>query len=349
MARERRAGRVVLGEVWQFMDTVHVRGLLYDAAGSDRLIREYSVLIAPDLSNAQDRFRELADSLLIGGGGAPGAPPRRGDRLSLPAWHAFQDGYAALQRWDLDTAKTKLRQALAIDPTYAMAQLWLAQVLAWSGDSAESWRMYAAGALASTDSLGPRDREVAEGMLALAERRYPDACVQFRRLIARDSLDFAAWFGLGDCQGKDPLVVRDSASPSGWRFRGSYHSAVRAYRKALEIMPSVHMAFRGPTFVRLPELLYTEANQIRQGYALTPDTVRFGAFPSMTQDTLEFVPHPIGDVVAAVGTAVPPTVSQAVAKNREVMREIATTWVVAFPQRADAHETLALVLVTRGN
>ncbi|HEV7785491.1 MAG TPA: serine/threonine-protein kinase, partial [Thermoanaerobaculia bacterium] len=106
IARERRAGRVVLGEVWQFQDTIYVRGLLYDAAGRERVIREHAIRISPDLSDAQARFQELADSLLVGGAPAGGAPPRAGG-LSLPAWRAFQDGYAALQRWDLDSAKSK--------------------------------------------------------------------------------------------------------------------------------------------------------------------------------------------------------------------------------------------------
>ena len=133
IARERRAGRVVLGEVWQFRDTIHVRGLLYDAAGK-RLVREQSVRIAPDLSDAQVRFQDLADSLLTGGGVATGPPPRNAGQFSLPAWRAFQEGYAALQRWDLDSAKAKLRKALTLDPNYGAAQLWLAQTLAWAGE-----------------------------------------------------------------------------------------------------------------------------------------------------------------------------------------------------------------------
>jgi tetratricopeptide (TPR) repeat protein len=336
----------VLGEVWQFKDTIYVRGLLYDAGGNERVIREHAVRISPDLSDAQDRFQELADSLLVGGAPAGGALPRTGG-LSLPAWRAFQDGYAALQRWDLDSAKAGLQRALAIDPTYGTAQLWLAQVSAWAGDRPEMWKRYAAGALLSPDSLAPRDRGVAEAMLTLAENRFPQACEKFRGLIARDSLDFAAWFGLGDCQGKDPLVVRDSKG-SAWHFRGSYQAAADAYRRALEIVPSVHLAFRGQAFHRLPELLYTEPTQIRQGYALTPDTVRFGAFPSLTRDTLEFVPRPLPEVVAAEPGAIPATVNAAVSHNRELLREIATTWVRAFPNRADAHETLALVLETLG-
>ena len=204
IARERRAGRVVLGEVWEFKDTIYVRGLLYDAA-DQKLVREQSIRIAPDLSDAQSRFEELADSLLIGGGVATGSPPRSGDQLSLPAWRAFQDASLAMQRWDLDSAKARLQRALALDRLTAMAQLSLAQVLAWSGEESRSWRGYAAGALSSGDSLSPRDRGLAEGMLALADQRFPQACDRFRDLVGRDSLDFAAWFGLGECQGKGPV------------------------------------------------------------------------------------------------------------------------------------------------
>jgi tetratricopeptide (TPR) repeat protein len=349
LARERRAGRVVVGEVWQFKDTIYVRGLLYDPSGSTHLIREHAIRIAPDLSDAQVRFEELADSLLIGGGPASGAPPAGGGgQLSLPAWHAFQDGYAALQRWDLKVAKARFQEALTLDPTYGMAQLWMAQVMAWAGEEPGSWKSYAAGALNSSDSLAPRDRQLGEGLLALAEGKFPEACEQFHALIARDSLDFAAWFGLGDCQGRDPQVLRDSASPSGWRFRTSYQGAVNAYRRALQIVPSVHLVFRGEAFGRLAELLYTESNYMRHGFALTPDTLRFGAFPSMTRDTLEFVPRPITEVVAAEPGTLPPTLSAAVSHNREVMRDIATTWVEAFPKMSDAHETLARVLETLG-
>jgi serine/threonine protein kinase/tetratricopeptide (TPR) repeat protein len=346
IARERRAGRVVLGEVWSFQDTIYVRGLLYDPSASSHLIREHAVRIAPDLSDAQARFQELADSLLIGGG-LPGGPLPRGEgQLSLTAWRALQDAYASTQRWDLDSAKTKLKQALSIDPTYAMAQLWMTQVSAWSGDDPASWRQFAAGALASGDSLAPRERGLAQGMLALAEGNYPQACDRFRELIARDSLDFAAWYGMGDCQGKDPVVVRERSSQSGWKFRSSYHGAIKAYRRALEIVPSVHRAFRGEAFSRLPDLLYTDPNHFRHGFALTPDTVRFAAYPSMEHDTLEFVPRPIAEVVAAEPGAIPSTINAAVLHDREQLREIATNWVQAFPDRAEAHETLALVLET---
>jgi eukaryotic-like serine/threonine-protein kinase len=348
IARERRAGRVVGGEVWQFRDTIHVRGLLYDPSGSSSLIREYAVRIAPDLSDVQQRFRELADSLLIGGGNAPGPPPQGGGQLSLSAWRAFQDAFGSMQRWDLDSAKAKLQHALSIDPSYGVAQLWMAQVMAWSGEEPASWRRFAAGALGSQDSLSPRDRTVADAMLALSEQRYPQACEKFAQLIARDSLDFAAWFGMGMCHGSDPIVVHDPGGPRGWKFRGSYQAAIDAYRRALEIVPSSYRAFRGEAFSRLPELLFTEPDHFRQGYALAPDTIHFAAYPSMERDTLEFVARPRDEVIAARPGAIPPSIKRALDHNRELMRGIATGWVTAFPQQPDPHETFALVLETLG-
>jgi hypothetical protein len=68
----------------------------------------------------------------------------------------------------------------------------------------------------------------------------------------------------------------------------------------------------------------------------------------MSRDTLEFVPLLLTDAVSAEPGAIPSTTGAAVSRNRELMREIATTWVRAFPGRADAHETLALVLETLG-
>jgi hypothetical protein len=144
------------------------------------------------------------------------------------------------------------------------------------------------------------------------------------------------------------VVVRDTASPSGWKFRGSYHGAATAYRRALEIVPSIYLAFRGEAFSRLPDLLFTESNHFRRGFALAPDTVRFAAYPSMQRDTLEFLARPLAEVVAAKPGAIPSSVNAALSHNRELLRDIATSWVKAFPDRPEPHETLALVLETLG-
>ncbi|MGH7530657.1 MAG: hypothetical protein ACREMN_09775, partial [Gemmatimonadales bacterium] len=195
---------------------------------------------------------------------------------------------------------------------------------------------------------GPRDQALAAALADIADGRYPDACRLYRALVARDSADFVAWFGLGECQSKDNVVERDRASPSGWRFRSSYHSAVQAYRRALRLIPSAHRAFGQLT--RLSDLVfYTETNQARSGFTLAPDTQWYAAFPALDRDTLAFVPYPRNDVLAGKPDATPATIAAAVAHNRAILRDITTEWVRAFPESPQAHEALALVLEGSGD
>ena len=131
-----------------------------------------------------------------------------------------------------------------------------------------SWRPFAVTSAASDSRLGFRERSLAHALADLASDNAFHSCAEYRRLLARDSLDFVAWFGLGECQTKDRLVVRDPQSASGWRFRSSYRAAASAYQRALELIPSVHRAFTGVAFTRLTSLFHTEAGVYRRGYAL---------------------------------------------------------------------------------
>ncbi len=132
MARLRGAGAMVSGEVWQAGDTVFVRGAVYDVARKGRVLHERTVALRADLSDAWNRFEELADALVTDGtrGGADAGP----GTLSLPAWRAYEAGREALLAWDLATARRELQTAVAEDPAYARANLALATVMSWSGD-----------------------------------------------------------------------------------------------------------------------------------------------------------------------------------------------------------------------
>ena len=351
IAESAGAGRLVTGEVWEIGDTIFVRGALYDVArrGTPRLA-EHTVAIARHLGDATAKFNEMADSLLIGRDHPPSAMAGAMSTRSHDAWEAYSRGHRALATWDLAAAEREFRSAGELDPSYAHAHLWLAETLLWSGSQrAEERRSAAASAVGAGDRLGARDRMIAAAQLALAEGRFPDACESYRQALARDSLDFSAWFGLGECHRLDRLVIADRTSPSGWRFRSSYQEAVSAYRRALQIVPSVHLAFRGVAWSRLPLLLHTEMSLYRRGHtAMEPDSTTFGAFPALDGDTLAFVPHPLADLFA--GRAGPTMASrlQAVERSRATLQEITTTWVRSFPESADAFEVLANVLETRG-
>jgi tRNA A-37 threonylcarbamoyl transferase component Bud32/tetratricopeptide (TPR) repeat protein len=348
LAKAVGAGMLVWGDVSTVGDSIQVTAVLYDLRHGGRTVRDYTVRIHKDGEKLEAKFRELADSLLLGGVNVVQLRPDVVGTDVLAAFYAYADGREALGRWDLPGAERAFQAALASDPDYPQANLWLAHVQMWSEEPLATWQASVARALASPNKLGSTDLALARALSSLGAGQFPDACDRYRRIVAEHPADFVAWFGLGQCQSKDRAIERDASSPSGWRFRSSYHGAVQAYRRALQLIPSAHRAFG--RFTRLSDLIsFTETNQVRGGYVLTPDTQWYGALPSLDHDTLAFVPYRLSDVFAAKPEATPRTTAAAVAHNRAVLREITTEWVRAFPNSPEANEALALVLESTGD
>lgn len=350
LAKAFGAGRLVTGEVWQLRDTVFVRAALYDVAHPGRVLRQHTVRIGADLRDVSERFDELADSLLLGhlppgpaGSGAMGTH-------SLAAWEAYQRGHRALARWQLDSAREAFRDAVALDPSYAHAHLWLAEVLLWS-DAVESpeWRQAAATAVTLDAHLSPAERQLARAELAMADGQFGRACSLYRGLLERDSLSFSAWYGYGECHRRDDAVVRDPASASGWRFRASYEQALQGYRHALLLVPSAQAVFRGAALARLSTMFFAQTNHLRRGEALAPDTGRFLAYPALDHDTLVFVPRPWSEVAAGRPVASLASVSAAAGRGQRMLYEVARAWATAFPRSADASEALAIAMESAGD
>ena len=61
----------------------------------------------------------------------------------------------------------------------------------------------------------------------LATGKYDQACALYEQLKASDSTMFAAWYGIGECNANDNIVIQDA---NGWRFRSSYRRALEAYQ-----------------------------------------------------------------------------------------------------------------------
>ena len=339
IAADAGAGRLVWGEITPLGDSVAVRAALYDTDGGGSLA-ERTVRIGRDLNGVTQRISQLASALLGHAGTGDPAP----GTTSLAAWQAYQSGRLAMARWDLSRARADLARAVALDPAYASAHFWLAQAMSWSGDAAPGeWRDDAGSALADSGRLAPRERALARGLVALGEARYPDACREYGALVERDSTDFAAWYGRGECQRLDPTVLRDPASPSGWRFRSSYHGAIQDFSRALRLVPSALQAFRGAGFARLQMLLQTDDRTLRWGYAVQPgaDTLEFAAYIALAGDTVAFVPWSAQDVAALKKETIPATRAAAGARNQKVLADVLREWVRAFPQSPDSHEGLA--------
>ncbi len=348
LTRSLGAGHLLWGEVSQTGDTLRVRGVLYDAA-TGREERSHTIRFAAASRNAQllsTQFADLAYALVLPGAAHPEATADAMGTTSLAAYRLYVSGDSALAQWDLASAKASLLASLKLDPNYPNANLKLAQVGLWTGQPAAEWRGYAARAAAASGRLRETDTPMANGLLALADEHYPEACEQFSALIARDSSDFRGWYGLAECTVKDRAVLKDPKSPSGWRFRSSRELAMNAYARALEGVPLSHRAFGGLVIDRLADRLAIEVSRIRQG-RLLGDTVSFAGFPTLDNDTLAFVPYPSRSVLT--GHTSFPTSALAVARNRAILHRITSGWLRKFPQSVPALVAEALVLELEGD
>lgn len=342
VAREGGAGRMVSGEVWTGLaDSVKVRVVMYDVRRGPRPIREYTVSIAPGLANIGARFAELADSLVLSRAQSPLALSGMMGTSLTAAWQQYDSGHAALSRWDLEQAGRHFTQAIASDPSYQLAYLWRAQTRSWQGEKMAQWRDDARRGIEDPARLTPSEREWGRALVALGEARFPDACDLFNAMLQRDSLDFRGWYGRGDCRARDPVVIRDDNSPSKFAFRASYAAAIADYTRALTLIPSSNLAFRGAAFDRLRGVLFAEDRLLRPGRLLDADSVRFAAFPEIFGDTLGFVPWTM-EQISSRPAELYPTRRTAVSRNLRTLDRIVSVWVKEFPASAGAQKARAL-------
>jgi tetratricopeptide (TPR) repeat protein len=180
----------------------------------------------------------------------------------------------------------------------------------------------------------------------MANQAYPEACAKYRALTVADSVDFVGWYGLGECQSLDSLVVPAPQSPSGWYFRSSNRSAAEAYQRALKFAPAARPILR---FEKLQSLLPTAATKVRMGRSAPPNRIDFLASPTLgPRDTLAFVPYPLAQFndKAAAASA---TISEAIAQNVEELLNFTIAWTQDSNTDPAAFEALADMLEVRGD
>src|SRR5213078_531600 len=128
IARQLGAGRVVIGQLWNFGDTLRLTVGVYDAARAGPPLREATARIPSATAHAGAAFNALAASLL---GADPGPPVGTGaeQTRSLQAYNAARLGQRALRAWDLPGAARAFRAAIASDSELAHACVWLCHAL----------------------------------------------------------------------------------------------------------------------------------------------------------------------------------------------------------------------------
>jgi hypothetical protein len=254
-----------------------------------------------------------------------------------------------VERWDLPGAQSEFKTALTADPEYAQAALWLAQAAWWNQEPAETWRFAAERASLHRERLPDREQGLATALMAIADGKLIDACRQLRQLARSRQSDFAAWYSLATCLYDDSTVVADSRTKSGWRFRSSYQETVAAYQTAYRLLPSMHSALRGSAYSMVRRLFLTNRNDVHPGYTASPGSRRFLAYPAWAGDSLVLVPYPDREFFQAREQTIPESLDEAVRHQRLQFHQVASAWMTAYPNSADALEAIAVSLEMRGD
>jgi hypothetical protein len=340
LAKRLGAGRLVWGQASGDSTSARVRIHLYDV----RTGKSRDAFLLLD-STSDGRSYGSAAVRLLGGRERPSAASGGDQRThSFAAWQAYGRGHSALRTWDIPGAEKEFRAALAADPEYTPARLWLAQTLYWkSPQNPAEWTDEASRTAAGRNSLDARDKLVAAGLSSLADGRFPAACDAYTKLTSVDSSYFLGWYGLGECRAQDNVVIPSAASPSGWAFRSSNYGAARAYIRALKTDPGAHIIFSAS---KLEKILPTASTKARSGNSLADSRVGFAAFPTLDADTIAFVPYPLS-VFATLPRG--PDAEAAVRNNGETLIAFAVDWAKRFPLSPTAQEALAAALETHGD
>src|SRR5256885_9265714 len=186
IARRLGAGKLVMGQLWSFGDTLRLTAGLYDVARGGAPVRESTTRVAANGAIGA-AFNALADSLLgadLGAARGAGADQTR----SLRALRAYALGERAIREWDLGRAAREFRAAIAADSAFARAYLGLGQALLWTADSTPDGTRDRTGIGRRTADLvarlGNADGALLLAQQAMFEQRWQDACRKYRDILA---------------------------------------------------------------------------------------------------------------------------------------------------------------------
>jgi serine/threonine-protein kinase len=353
LARSLGAGRFVRTQLTPIGDSIDVYAAIFDTDQSEPLTQATARIAANDDPKrvGAGSLDTLAADLLIRGRGL--SNDIRGTR-TLPALQAMARGRTALDDWALPTADSALSSALQFDPASTRIAYWLAQLRAWRGEPAARWKELAARGASDTTALAPAERRPAIALAALGADHFDAACREYDEVRTRHPDDFVGWYGAAQCRDLDRTVIRDTRSPSGWRFRSSLGKATYFYSRALILLPRASRVLRGSAFEPLRRKLFTSSNDIALGVAVVSEgghrtTIRFSARPSLLGDSIAFVPYPMRESALDRDGVTATGLRNAILRSRRYFHEITAAWAAATPQSAVVKEAEAVSLDLLGD
>jgi hypothetical protein len=345
------AGRYIRGSLSVDGALLRLHAMLFDVAKGETPIAEASAMAPATGAALVAAYAGVVDRLLLRPTDSTALAASTTGTSNLAARQAFLRGQLELEHWDLPAADSSFAAAARLDQHYAQASLWLALSRLWAEKDTSTWQYAAEAAASGRQQLTASDQAMVDAVSTLAHGDRPRACALWDALARREPFSFSAWYGAADCLVQDQVVLADRTSPSGWRFRSGYHSALARYRRAFELRPAVLRALRADAFGGARELLSTSGTNMRDGFTEGSHAQYFAAYPSWGADTLCFVPFPysvIGSSNPDSLRRLPRTVGIAVQHQRLLFRDIAAGWAASEPRSADAVHALALSLFLLG-
>lgn len=234
LAREAGAWTVVLGDYTRQGDSLVLVARTYDVASGNRV--DLSQVSGAGVADVRPLFDELARRLLniSTGEDARVSALSAVTTWSLEAYRSYLSGATHLHRWELAEAEADLHRAIAQDSSFALAYFRLALTRGWRYGEADTVAMVAIEQSARyADRLPERERTMITAYRAMIEGDPSRSEELYGQLLARDSTDADAWYGLGDALFHDP----------GRPYAVAQTRALRAFRRAIQLDPRYVLAY----------------------------------------------------------------------------------------------------------
>lgn len=317
LARQSGAWTVVLGDYTSTGDSLVLVARTYDVATGARV--DLAQVAGPGTGDVRPLFDELARRLLDISAGADARVSTLSavTTWSLEAYRAYLAGADHLHHWNLVEAAADLQRAIALDTSFALAHFRLALTRGWLyGEGDPVSRVSLAQAARHAERLPERERTMIAAYRAMIEQDYSRSEQLYGQLLARDTSDADAWYGLGDALFHHPEMY----SAEG-RTR-----ALRAFRRAIALDPRYVLAYEHVNAI------LAEAAEAQPEMALVG-------------------PDSLAPVRSKQGEALMPeaTLRAAVARARTEGVAVAQAWVEAQPDTPRAHLALYAVHLAGDN
>lgn len=366
VARRAGAGKLVIGDVLKVGSRTTVTATVFTVRDGKQ------IRTAREEATVADSIMPLFGKLARGILAVPSADANVGSvgTSRADAYQEYVSGIKALNKFDAPAAKTHFEAALKLDTTFALAhykwaiastyddkagaarasQIKLTDVTNLLKLVEDTARIRHARAAARTSSnLPPRDRTLITGLVALVTYDLPRACDAYGSLVRADSSDVEALYGLGLCLASDDMVEAVGGDTTTLRFRSSWNSALKVFRRALAVDPTFHLAFDPVVSM----LTASRRNGCRHAevFETCADTVqmpRYSAALRRSGDSLVTTPQAMGPDATMLEQMVTANRSSPLRENIEAARVAAADWVEAGPTEGRAHKYLARLLLKLG-